>query len=274
MRPRVLAPLLVALLTTSVLGGVSAVTGGAHASAPAATNPVTGSITGKSVLAYHTSAVYSVRGSGGPAELPNGTFVGNLSFYLSVSGTNTTNVAIAPTQGKIVNGAAANTTLTVANVSEVLTISVLLASTTNTSNESTNFSTTVTVVQPYVLSTTIYNLGNTTVTSFPIAVDLDGTLVGTVSAPQMLPHSTYAFSYSYPTVGLSAGEHTFTIYLPSNHGLVRFANGTTTYSVSFYIPGPPPDYTIWYVAGAVAFVGALFIFAARVGARRRTAAKK
>lgn len=272
MRPGLLAALLVVLFVSATLATLPLAAPPARAAS--SPSPVTGSITGKTVLAYHGAAEYTINGTGGPAVLSNGTIVGNLSYYLTLTGPNTTGVLIAPSTGKILTNAPGQISLTVANVSEVLTISVLLASTLNSSNVSTNFSLQVTVVQPYILSTTLYNLGSSTVTSFPIIVDLDGTPVGNLTVPTMLPRSTYHFSFQYATVGLSSGQHTFTVYLSSVHGLVRFANGTTVYTVTFTIPGPPPSYTLWYVAGAVAFFGALFIFGARVGARRRGTSKK
>jgi hypothetical protein len=272
MSSRLVSLLLVALVFSAVV--VALPLSAPPARGASGPHPVTGTITGKTVLAYDAAAEYTINGTGGPAVAANGTIVGNLTYYLTVSGPNTTGVSIAPSTGRILTNITSSVDLTVSNVSEVLTISVLLASVQNSSNESTNYTLQVTVVQPYILSTTLYNLGNASVTSFPIVVDLDGVPVGNVSIPTLLPRGNYHFSFKYATVGLSAGTHTFTIYLTTVHGLVRFANGTTVYSVSFTIPAPPPSYTLWYVAGAVAFIGALFICGARVGARRRGTSKK
>ncbi len=272
MRSSWLAVLLVVVLLPSALFALPWAAPNARAAGSGAA--VSGNITGKSVLAYHGSAIYTIRGTGGPATLPNGTINGNLSFYLSVAGPNLTGVSMAPQSGKVLTGIPGTSTLTVGNLSEVLTITCLLASVLNGTNESTNFTFTVNVVQPYVLSTTLYNLGASTVGSFPIVVDLDGVPVGNVTVPTLLGHTSYHFTFSYATVSLASGTHVFSIYLTTVHGLVRFANGTTVYTVAFTIPGPPPSYTVWYVVGAVAFFGALFIFGARVGARRRGTSKK
>lgn len=272
MRSDLLALLLVALLLPGTLAALPLAAPSVRGASSSAS--VTGNVTGTTVLAYHAAGDYTIAGTGGPAVLANGTIIGNLTYYLAVSGPNTTGVTISPGSGKILVGLPGRFSLTVGSVSEGLTISVLLASVLNASNQSTNFTYSVTVVQPFLLSTTLYNLGNSSVTSFPVLVDLDGALVGNVSVPTLLPHSTYQFVFQYVTVGLSAGDHTFTIYLTTVHGLVRFANGTTVYSTTFTIPGPPPSYTLWYAAGVVAFLGALLIFGARVGARRRGASKK
>jgi hypothetical protein len=264
------ALLVVVLLAMSLLPGPGGVPGARAAPA----KPVSGSIVGKTVLGYDTSGAYTINGTGGPGVAANGTIIGNLSFYVSVAGTNTSGVTVSPDSGKVLNGIPGSVSLAVTNVSQVLTLNVLLASTLNSSNASTNFSIQVTVVQPYVLSTTIYNLGNATVSSFVVLIDLDGSPVGNQTVPTMAPHGTYLFEFKYPTVGLSTGSHTFTVSLTTVHGLIRFANGTTVYSVTFDIPGPPPSYTLWYVAGVAAYLGALFIFGALVGARRRGASKK
>jgi hypothetical protein len=269
-RSAVAAGLVVFLLAA----GLVALPVGAPGARAAASAPVTGSIVGKSVLGFDTSSSYTINGTGGPAVAANGTIVGNLSFYVSVVGVNTTGVSVAPSTGKVLTGIPGTVDLTVSNVSEVLTLNVLLASTLNASNASTNFSIQVAIVQPYVLSTTIYNLSNATVASFVVLVDLDGAPVGNVSVPTMTPKSTYHFEFKYAVTGLSTGSHTFAVYLTTVHGLVRFANGTTVYTVTFTIPGPAPNYTLWYVAGVAAFLGALFIFGAFVGARRRGTSKK
>jgi hypothetical protein len=272
MRNGLLAGLLVLLIVVAALASVPLAAPPARATS--GSGPVTGTITGKTVLAYHGAAQYTINGTGGPGVASNGTIVGNLTYYLTLTGPNTTGVSVSPSKGEILKGIPGSVSLTVSNVSEVVTINVLLASTLNASNASTNFSIQVNVVEPYTLATTLYNLGNSSVTSFVVLVDLDGAPVGNSTVPTMLPHTTFHFSFQYATVGLSDGTHTFSISLTTVHGLVRFANGTTVYSVTFTIPSPPPDYTIWYVAGVVAFLGALFIFGARVGARRRGTSKK
>lgn len=274
MRPALRALLLVSLLLAGTVATLPLAAPAARASSGGSGTPVTGTLTGPDVLAYHGVGSFVINGTGGPAVAPNGTIVGNLSYYLSIAGPNTTGVQIAPSSGRILTNIPGDVKLTVGNVSEVLTVSVLLASSLNASNVSTNFSISVTVVQPFILSTTLFNLGNQSVTSFPVLVDLDGALVGNISVPTMLPHTTYAFVFQYATLGLSAGTHTFSISLTTVHGLVRFANGTTVYSVSFTIPSPAPSYTLWYVTGLLAFIGVLFIFGARVGARRRGPSKK
>jgi hypothetical protein len=112
------------------------------------------------------------------------------------------------------------------------------------------------------------------VSAFTVYVTLDGTVVGQVNVSSLISGGTFRITYKYATLGLSPGDHTFAISLAQEHGLVKFANGQTVYTETVYVTGPSPDYTLWYVAGIVAFFVALFIFATRVAARRRGTARR
>ena len=244
---------------------------GSHA---ASTSPVTGSFVGPTYLAEFGHATYDLNGSGGPAFAPNGTKVGNLSYYIYLAGANLTGVSIAPTTGLIVPGFPAQPILTVGGTPEEVTVLVELASTFGTANSSTNFTYTVAVVQPYVVTATLVATPSATVLSFNVTVELDGSPVGTVKVPSLTPGQRYNLSYDYATLGLAAGSHTFSISLATEHGLVTFAGGATEFSETVYVTGPAPNYTLWYVTGIVAFFGVLFIFATRVAARRRGALRR
>ncbi len=250
--------------------------GGASArSVAAATNGVTGNVTGPAVFGYNSNKYLFINGSGGPAYAANGTLIGNVTFYASVTGANTTGVSLTPTESGITNATTPQRTLlTVGNLTEVLSILVEITSTYQSANESINLTYDVNVVQPYTLTMTLLSTTSATILAFGLIVELDGTPVGTISVPSMTGKSTYVATFQYATVGLASGYHTFTVSLLNEHGLVTFAGGGTTFSETFYLPGPPPNYDLWYVAGAVAFFGALFIFLTRVAARRRTPTRK
>jgi hypothetical protein len=265
-----LTTLLVAA-TFLALGG----TGGASGHpAPAASSPVTGNISGKTVLAYSAAAYYAINATGGPAFAANGTQVGNLTYYASVVGTNTTGVSITPSEGVFTNHSTLKPQLSVNAIAQTLTIVVEIASVYQTANVTTNLTYIVHVVQPYVLTLSLVSDYSGTILGFTLVVDLDGNPVGTISIPTLTAKEAYTATFQYATLGLAAGEHTFTVSLANEHGLVTFAGGSSTYSESFYVPGPAPDYTIWYLAGAIAFFGAIFIFVTRVAARRRNPTRK
>jgi hypothetical protein len=266
------ALLVVCLLAASLAAFAPVATSAAHP-APAST-PVTGNITGTNVLAIKGAAYYVLNGTGGPAFAANGTQVGNFTFYASVAGANTTGVSITPSEGVVSNFTGVKAQLTVNALPETLTIVVEFASVYKTQNVSTNVTYVVNVVQPYVLTLNLISQSSATISGFLLTVDLDGTPVGTISIPTLTAKQSYQATFSYATLGLSPGTHTFTVSLSMEHGLVTFAGGGTTYSTSFYVPGGAPDYTLWYVAGAVAFFGAIFILVTRVAARRRSPSRK
>jgi hypothetical protein len=268
------AVVIVALLLLS--GGIVLGTPGvatAHPT-PAATGSLVGNITGPTVLGYNTNKYYTINGTGGPAYAANGTLIGNVTYFASVTGENLTGVSITPSESAITNVSGHPTLLAVGNIAEVLTIVVEVSSTYQAENDSINLTYVVTVVQPYTLTVTLVSNSASTILGFPLTVALDGTPVGTIHVPSLTAGETYPATFSYATLSLGAGTHTFTVSLVNEHGLVTFQGGATSFSASFYIPGPPPDYTLWYVAGAVAFFGAIFIFVTRVAARRRNPARK
>lgn len=261
----------VALAAVLLVVGISL---GGPAARAATTTPVTGSVTGPTVLATGATGHYTIYGTGGPAIAANGTQVGNLTYFISLAAADLTGVTVAPASAALGPGLNGTPILTVGAVPETVTMTVMISSVYQKENVSTNLTYSVSVVQPYIVTATIVNIAKTTALAFPLAIDLDGQQVGVVSIPTLTPGGEYNLSFDYATTGLSTGEHTFTISLAAEHGLVAFANGALSYSQSFYVTGAPANYALWIVVGAVAFVGVLFIFALRVAARRRGTGRK
>jgi len=265
-RPWSTVALVLLLVVPAFWAGVGVLAPGARA---AGTPAVTGSITGPTVVSVSTTTPYTVFGYGGPAVASNGTVVGNITYYATPTGQNLTGVSFSPASSNFSGNKSVVADLSVGNATETIVIDMMISSTYQGKNESTNLSYTVNVVQPYVVSATIVNPSSSTVTAFTVYVTLDGTVVGEITVSSLVPGGTFPIKFKYPTLGLSPGDHTFAISLANEHGLVTFANGQTVYSATFYVTGPPPNYTLWYVAGIVAFFGAIFIFVSRVAARRR-----
>jgi len=242
--------------------------------APAAGSSLSASVGGTHLLGIGGHGAYYFNATGGPAYAANGSRVGNLTYYASVAAGNTTGVTLNPDQDAIFNGSAPVSTLTVSSIPQTVTINVMFSSIYQHQNQSVNLSYTVSVVQPYIVAATVVDISTSSVLSFPVVVALDGNPVGSVKVATLTPNSPYHFTYDYLTLGLAPGWHTFSISLASEHGLVAFANGSTQFSQSFYVPGPAPDYTLYYLLGIVAFGGTIFILLTRVAARRRGAARK
>jgi hypothetical protein len=224
--------------------------------------------TGPSVVGRSLMATYVVTGSGGPAEAANGTMVGNITYNATLSGTNVSTASIDPTPGVLINGSVI-LRFTAPNVTEVVRLQIELTSTYGGHNETMNFTTSIRIVAPYLLSGLI-QAGPTTVTGFNLTVTVDGTPVGHVVIPTIVANGSYRFSYDYvPQQGLGTGYHTIAVSLAPEHGLVTFQGDVEQISLQFYITGPPPDYTLDVAIGIAAFAVAVFIWGSVVGARRR-----
>lgn len=281
-RGRMAGPVFLAvLLTTLLAAGAIGFAGGAAASptapppsanpiATAASPPLTGSITGPTVLGYNATQFYTINAVGGPAYSSSGVMIGNITYYIALSATNLTKVSMSPTKGALINSTAQFSSLTVSNVSETVTIHVMISSVYLDKNQSINLTYAVLVVKPYTLTVTITAGPNSTILSFLINIYLDGSYAGNYKVPTLTPGEVYTINWAYPSAPLSAGSHTFTLAIPTaDKGLVTFPNGQGSYSYSFYITGPAPDYTLWIVLGLVAFAAVAFISLILVGGRRR-----
>ena len=265
-------PLVLVLVLGCVIGAVGLLPGARAASSTGP--PLSASVTGPNVMATSSTVHLTINASGGPAFTSNGTKIGNLTYYASVSASNLSGVAITPSTGAFTAGTNETPMLQAGASAEVVTVAVEVSSVYQKENVSKNLTFTITVVQPYVVSATLVNTGSTTVLPFVVNVTLDGTRVGNVSIPSIAPNGRYNLSFQYATLGLASGDHTFVLSLPNAHGLVSFANGQSSYTATFYVSSGASDNTLWYVLGGVAFVGVLFIFMTRVAARRRGAVRK
>lgn len=261
------------LVVVGLVGSSAMAAGGvAAAAAPLASNPVTGNVSGPTTLPIGGNGTYYISGNGGPA-VANGVLVGKLSYTAKLSADNLSGASVTPTNGSLTPNTSASVVLTVGNISETVTLDVEITSTAGSSTATTNLTYAVTVRTPYTVRATLV-AGATAVRPFTVVVSLDGTRVGNLTVPALAPNQTYDLAYRYAGATPGPGWHTFVLAVPNEHGLVTFANGQTSFSATFYVAPPTPNNSIWYVAGVVAFFGALFIFGTRVAARRRGAGRR
>jgi len=244
-------------------------------SAGSGTTPITGNVSGPSLLPTSSNGTFYLNATGGPAVI-SGQFLGTINWTANLTGANTTGDSVKPSNGTITNSTTLPVKLLVTTgpVLESLTLTVKVTSTVGPSNKTANFSTTFRLVVPYTLRATVSASANVAILPFNVTVALDGKVVGTVAVPKLSPNESYGIVYRYPSGGLPSGNHTFTLSVADEHGLVTFANGQTVQSTTFYVAGAAPNYTVWYVTGIVAFFGVLFIYATRVAARRRGPARR
>ena len=260
-RPLALAAALLVLLLL-VPAFVATAAASSSAATPATSSiPVTGSITGPTVVATGSTSVFRIYGYGGPAVATNGSVIGNITYYALPVGPNLTGVDFTPSSTTVLNNKSVVANLVAGNSSETISIDVMISSTYQGKNESTNLTYSVSIVQPYVVSATIVNPSNFTVSAFTLYVTLDGAVVGQVNVSSLISGGSYKVSFKYATLGLSPGDHTFALSLVQEHGLVTFANGATrtptlpTVIVTFDQPTPPfASWTVrlaWYVPVAL-----------------------
>jgi len=248
---------------------------GATPAASTGSTPITGNVTGPSIVSTSSNGTFYLNATGGPAVV-SGIFAGTINWTATLSGANTTGSSVTPDNGSITNSTSqpVKLTLTSGAIAETLTLTVKVTSALAGQNKTGNFSKTFRLVPPYTVRATLEVGADAGTLPFNVTVELDGAVVATVTVPKLAPNATYDLVYRYPSTGLSSGYHTFTLVLADPHGLVTFANGETVQSTTFYIAPAAPNNTVWYVVGVVAFFGVLFIYATRGAARRRGAARK
>lgn len=263
-----LAPLL--LLTLLLSGGLFFPVSGEARAASVNYPPFNVQISGPSLLSSNSSGQFFATARGGPAQLVNGTYVGNYTFTTSLLGVDTSGSFVSPVSGAFI-GEQVN--LTVGGLVATGTYTFELNVTSHgvgahTTNLTQIFSTQFQIVIPYVVSTTVKNLNSYQVNGAAIQVSLDGSVVGSLGVPSLLPSATTAVTYNYTTLGLAPGYHTFTLTLVGEGSLLQFGNGQTSYSVTFYVSGPPPSYTTDELTGLGLALIAIFISLLFFGPRR------
>ncbi len=265
------AALLVVLAAVTGLAAASASPAASASVAPAAAlaAPV-GNVSGPALVATDSNGTFYFNASGGPA-VQNGSIVGTIAWNATLTGNNITGVVATPDNGTITAATTQpiSVLVTTGAIAEHLILTISLNSSLSNVSKTATLTYTFLVVVPIVLAAVLVVGSSAGVLPFNVSVALDGSPVGTVGVPQLAASATYNFSFRYATTGLSSGYHTFTLSVADEHGLVTFGNGVTVLTTTFYVAPPTPNYGVYYILGIVAFIGVLFIYAARVGARRR-----
>ena len=258
---------LLAVLVLAVAGALPVLAAPVARAGPAP-GTLSGTISGPANVGTQGNGTYVVNVTGGPAVAANGTIVGTYSYNATVAGANTSGVVLSPASGVLLNGTG-RILLKVSNVTQSVTISVLVTSKGGKANATTNLSYAVNVVTPYRFAATLVVGNGATLSGLHLVVDLDGAPVGSIVLGVLTGGSHTSIAYAYVNPDLAPGWHTFSVSLADEHGLVTFVGGAESISQSFYVVGPPPNDTVWYVGGAGVFVGVVFIWTTRVAATRR-----
>ncbi|MDE1820127.1 MAG: hypothetical protein KGJ23_03605 [Euryarchaeota archaeon] len=266
LRPFLLLGAVIALLVVSLLTPAVGVSRGSSTNYP----PFSVSITGPSLLSLNGSGKFVAYAQGGPAERLNGSVVGNYTFTTQLVGADTAGSFVTPPSGAFI---AQYVNATVGGINHTGTYTLEFNVTSHgvghgAQNLTQVFSRQFQVVVPYIISATVENPNNFGVDGAVIQVALDGSVVGSLRVPSLLPAGSAQIKYNYTTLGLSSGYHTFTLTLVGGAGVLEFANGQPSMDVSFYVPAPAPDYTLYYLSGISVTVLAIFISLLFFGPRR------
>lgn len=268
------APLIVPLLLVILLLAIAPAGFGPARGASAATAvpPLSGQVTGPTLLGALQKGTFTVTGRGGPAEALNGTTVGTYNYSTTITATNGTTPStgfVAPPDGVLIN-LSASFTVEAPNITGtyILTVEITSIGPGGTGNVSTNVTADFDVLEPYFVQATIHNPNGFAVAGAVVVVDLDGSTVGHQVLPSITADGSFDFSFNYTTTGLSSGWHTFTMTLTGTPGLLTFGNGAMSESSSFYVPPPPVNYTFDITVGLLLTVTAILISLMILGGRR------
>lgn len=92
---------------------------------------------------------------------------------------------------------------------------------------------TIHVVSPVTITADVVNSGNVTLTNVPVQFKADGVVVN--STTFTIPaNSTKTLTYNWTAGGLSNGQHTVQVVLDPDNQYVRFIDGSTTFTSTFY----------------------------------------
>jgi hypothetical protein len=151
---------------------------------------------------------------------------GNYTWNASVS-----SGTVTPTKGTT---DAENLTLKVTASTTVGDLVLTLGLTNGTVSQTEKY--TIHVVKPVTITADVKNTGNVTLTNVPVQFKADGVVVN--STTFTIPaNSTKTLTYNWTAGGLSDGQHTVEIVLDPDSEFVKFLDGSTTFSSTFYKGG-------------------------------------
>ncbi len=149
---------------------------------------------------------------------------GNYTWTAAIS-----NGTVSPASGQ---GDGENFTLAVTAPSSTGDLTLTVSLSNGTVNNAAKY--TIHVVDPVVITAQVKNSGNVTMQNVPVQFKVDGVIVNETTFT-IAANSTQTLTYNWTTSGLSNGEHTVGIALDSSNQFVRFIDGSTTYSTTFYV---------------------------------------
>jgi hypothetical protein len=210
-------------------------------------------ITGSNIIALNSTSSYQIAVSGGPA-IDGGTY----QYYAYLQGNNVSSTNVFPSNGTSLTG---KFYINVTAPAQIENIELIVTANSTLGNVTMHGKQTMIlrVIHPMSISGTIYNNGIITLNNINIKFYLDNTYIGNITISKIGPKQNYTFTYNYTIQSLSAGYHTIKMQIVNGYNLVLFSNNLNYNTVTFYVPGPVPNYTIWYEATGIVLVGVVIL---------------
>ena len=188
---------------------------------------------------------------GGPAEDTGG----NYSYVAKIIATNMSGAQVSPERGgPSQSGVFKFNVTTPAAAKQTIKVEINATSTAQPSGNETyrvvQYS--MKIVEPVVISATVFNEGAVAVDNATAQFYADGTLLGT-KAFNVSAGSSAVVSYNWTFLSLKSGKHVVTVEVDDENDIVEFSDGNNVYSRTVYIgeQGDP--------AGIVLTVGVIVV---------------
>lgn len=199
--------------------------------------------------------------SGGPA----GELGGNFTFKAELDGTNTTGASVTPSTGTSQSGVfKLNLTLP---TDAPQTLKILINATSKewrtkaaTSSQST-FE--IKVVDPIVITATVFNSGNVDARNVSARFYADGALLTTMIF-NVTAGSTHDLVYNWTFAKIKSGKHVVTVTVDDPAGVVEFSDGNNILSQTVYVGSQGnPAGVILSIGVIIAAILAVLMFMAK-----------
>jgi subtilase family serine protease len=169
--------------------------------------------------------------TGGPAAT-EGT---NYTYKAEIVADNKTGSSVSPSTGSSATG---KFNLTITMPGEAQTITVRVNATSKSAESSDSVSSVreykVKVVEPIVITATVYNTGAVDAEDAKATFYADGILLGEKEF-SLAAGKSVELSYNWTWANIDDGEHVVTVVLDDAGGLVEFSDGNNVYSKTIYV---------------------------------------
>ncbi|MCU0860593.1 MAG: hypothetical protein MUE55_08430 [Thermoplasmata archaeon] len=169
--------------------------------------------------------------TGGPAAT-EGT---NYTYKAEIIADNETGSSVSPSTGSSVSG---KFNLTITMPGEAQTITVRINATSKSAHTSDSVSEVreyeVKVVEPILITATVYNTGSVDAEDVKASFFADGILLGDKEF-SLAAGASIELAYNWTWANIAEGEHVVSVVIDDESGLVEFSDGNNVYTKTIYV---------------------------------------